>query len=152
MVTFMKAGGAIVVTCAVVVRLSLGFRHNFCNSQLERKNRSNSSHPMSLLACELSAVPDAARAPSPTLLPAHALKEHLPCSFRQVTWLQDQFIHPITEWWIEAVLGMWEESIKAIIRESFAKFTRGINGICSWVVAILPLNRSHHQCALSASK
>lgn len=50
---------------------------------------------------------------------------------RQVRWLQDQFIHPLTEWWIETVLGTWEESIKSIIREFFAKFTRGINGVCS---------------------
>lgn len=65
----------------------------------------------------------------------------------QVHWLQDQFIHPLAEWWIDTVLGTWEQSMKSIVRESFAKTTRAINGFCSFAVAILPVNRSHHKCA-----
>ena len=40
------------------------------------------------------------------------------------------------EWWMDAVLGTWEESLKSVIRESFAHATRIVNGIFAWLLAI----------------
>ena len=45
---------------------------------------------------------------------------------------------PLAEWWIDTVLGTWEESLKSLIREAFANGTRVVNGFFSWVVAALP--------------
>jgi hypothetical protein len=60
-------------------------------------------------------------------------------------WLQVQFIHPLTAWWIDTVLGTWEETLKSLVREAFAKCTRFINGVCSWVVALFRLDRTHYK-------
>ena len=65
-------------------------------------------------------------------------------------WLQVQFIHPMTAWWIDTVLGTWEETLKLLVREAFAKCTRFINGVCSWVVALFRLDRTHYKCATLA--
>ena len=31
--------------------------------------------------------------------------------------MQVQFVHPVTAWWIDTVLGTWEETLKALVRE-----------------------------------
>ena len=59
-----------------------------------------------------------------------------------------QFVHPMTTWWIDTVLGTWEETLKALVREVFAKCTRFINGVCSWVVALFRVDRTHYKCAI----
>jgi hypothetical protein len=51
-------------------------------------------------------------------------------------WLQKQFVHPVAEWWLENVLGSWEESLKSVIRESFGNLTRILNGFFAWVVSL----------------
>jgi len=35
----------------------------------------------------------------------------------QVHWFQVQFVHPVIAWWIDTVLGTWEETLKALVRE-----------------------------------
>ena len=46
------------------------------------------------------------------------------------------------EYWMDAVLGTWEESLKSIIRESFAQATRIVNGFFAWLLAVF--SGSHH--------
>ncbi|KAL0031744.1 hypothetical protein WJX79_004834 [Trebouxia sp. C0005] len=43
------------------------------------------------------------------------------CCLVGINWIQAQFVHPIAEWWLESVLGTWEESLKSLIREVFAQ-------------------------------
>lgn len=50
-------------------------------------------------------------------------------------WLVHQ-CQAAVEWWLDAVLGTWEESLKAVIRESFAQATRLVNGIFAWLLAV----------------
>ena len=51
-------------------------------------------------------------------------------------WIQKQFIHPLAEWWLESVLGTYEESLKSVIREAFSNLTRFVNGFFASVVAL----------------
>ncbi len=51
-------------------------------------------------------------------------------------WIQKQFVHPVAEWWLENVLGTYEESLKSIIREAFSNLTRFLNGFFASVVAL----------------
>ncbi len=51
-------------------------------------------------------------------------------------WIQKQFVHPVAEWWLESVLGTYEESLKSIIREAFSNLTRFLNGFFASVVAL----------------
>lgn len=49
------------------------------------------------------------------------------------------FVHQCqsaVEWWMEAVFGTWEESLKSIIRETFGQVTRIVNGFFAWVLAV----------------
>ncbi len=39
------------------------------------------------------------------------------CCGAQVHWFQVQFVHPVIAWWIDTVLGTWEETLKALVRE-----------------------------------
>ncbi|EIE26467.1 hypothetical protein COCSUDRAFT_39557 [Coccomyxa subellipsoidea C-169] len=50
--------------------------------------------------------------------------------------IQKQFIHPLAEWWLESVLGTYEESLKSVIREAFSNLTRFLNGFFASVVAL----------------
>lgn len=58
------------------------------------------------------------------------------CCLVGVTWFQAQFIHPVAEWWLESVLGTWEESLKSLIRELFAQVIRivdnTLNALFTW--------------------
>ncbi|KAL0020093.1 hypothetical protein WJX79_002522, partial [Trebouxia sp. C0005] len=47
------------------------------------------------------------------------------CCLVGINWIQAQFVHPIAEWWLESVLGTWEESLKSLIREVFAQGKSG---------------------------
>jgi hypothetical protein len=58
-------------------------------------------------------------------------------------WLQHHLYHPVAEWWVETVLGTWEESIKSVIREAFAQVTRFLNGLSAWVVSLF--DNSYYQ-------
>ena len=60
----------------------------------------------------------------------------------QARWFQQELWIPLAEWWIDTVLGTWEEGLKSIIREAFANATRLVNGFFSWVVAALPRERA----------
>ena len=51
-------------------------------------------------------------------------------------WIQAQFFHPLAEWWLENVLGTWEESLKSVIREAFGNLTRVVNGFFTSVVSL----------------
>lgn len=51
-------------------------------------------------------------------------------------WVQKQFLHPLAEWWLDTVLGTWEESLKSVIREAFSNLTRFVNGFFASVVAL----------------
>lgn len=42
---------------------------------------------------------------------------------------------PLTEYWLEFVLGVSEEFSKAIVRESFHHLIRFINGLFAWIVS-----------------
>jgi len=58
------------------------------------------------------------------------------CCFVGISWFQAQFVHPIAEWWLESVLGTWEESLKSLIREVFAQVIRIadsiLNALFTW--------------------
>lgn len=60
----------------------------------------------------------------------------------QARWFNQTIRIPLSEWWIDTVLGTWEESVKSLIREAFANGTRVVNGFFSWVVAALPKDRA----------
>lgn len=51
-------------------------------------------------------------------------------------WLQSQFVEPLVSWLTDSVLGTWEESFKAVLREGFATLTRLINGVSAWAVSV----------------
>lgn len=51
------------------------------------------------------------------------------CFLVIVNWVRLTFIKPVAEWWLDTVLGSWEESLKSIIRESFANIARFLNGL-----------------------
>ena len=55
-----------------------------------------------------------------------------------VNWFQTQFVHPIAEWWLETVLGTWEESVKSVIRELFAQMIRIVNYILNAIFSWFP--------------
>ena len=47
--------------------------------------------------------------------------------------IQAHVLHPIAEWWLNTVVGTWEESSKSVIREAFSNTTRFVNGFFSWI-------------------
>ena len=53
-------------------------------------------------------------------------------------------VHPLIELWTESVLGVWEESTKSVIRESFTNATRFVNGFFSWCLAFF-VDREHYK-------
>lgn len=58
------------------------------------------------------------------------------CCLVGINWIQAQFVHPVAEWWLESVLGTWEESVKSLIREVFAQVIRIadsiLNALFTW--------------------
>ncbi len=60
------------------------------------------------------------------------------CCLVGVNWFQAQFIHPIAEWWLESVLGTWEESVKSLIRELFAQVIRIVNYVLNALFSWFP--------------
>ena len=60
------------------------------------------------------------------------------CFFVALTWVQAQFIHPLAEWWLESVLGTWEESLKSVIRELFAQVIRIVNYVLNALFSWFP--------------
>ena len=60
------------------------------------------------------------------------------CFFVAITWVQAQFIHPLAEWWLESVLGTWEESLKSVIRELFAQVIRIVNYVLNALFSWFP--------------
>ena len=65
-----------------------------------------------------------------------------PAATLQARWFQQELWIPLAEWWVDTVLGTWEEGLKSLIREAFANATRLVNGFFSWVVAALPRERA----------
>ncbi len=60
-------------------------------------------------------------------------------------WLHAQFVQPAADWVLDTVLGAWEESVKAVIREAFGvvtHYTNYISGVGSSVC------RNMHTCGL----
>ena len=47
--------------------------------------------------------------------------------------VQAHVLQPIAEWWLNTVVGTWEESSKSVIREAFSNTTRVVNGFFSWI-------------------
>ena len=58
------------------------------------------------------------------------------CCLVVVNWLNAQFLHPIANWWLDSVLGTWEESTKSLLREFCAQSVRGldlvVNALFGW--------------------
>ena len=52
-------------------------------------------------------------------------------------WAHASFVVVPTQWWLDHVVSAAEETTKATLREWFSLFGRLINGISSWMVAIL---------------
>lgn len=46
-----------------------------------------------------------------------------------LNWIRAQFLHPFADWWLDSVLGTWEESTKSLLRETTAQSVR-ILDIC----------------------
>jgi hypothetical protein len=44
---------------------------------------------------------------------------------------------PLVDFWDDAVLATWEESIKLVVREAFVTANRFINGASAWVLTLL---------------
>lgn len=53
-----------------------------------------------------------------------------------VNWWHGTFLEPAVTWWLDTVLGTWEESLKAFLRESFATATRLLNGTAAFFVSL----------------
>ena len=64
----------------------------------------------------------------------------------QARWFNEAVRIPLAEWWIDTVLGTWEEFLKSLIREAFANGTRVVNGFFGWLVAALPKDRALGRC------
>ena len=58
------------------------------------------------------------------------------CCLVTVNWFNAQFLHPIANWWLDSVLGTWEESTKSLIREFCAQSVRildlVVNALFGW--------------------
>ena len=58
------------------------------------------------------------------------------CCLVIVNWFNAQFLHPIANWWLDSVLGTWEESTKSVLREFCAQSVRildlVVNALFSW--------------------
>ena len=58
------------------------------------------------------------------------------CCLVIVNWFNAQFLHPIANWWLDSVLGTWEESTKSVLREFCAQSVRTldlvVNALFSW--------------------
>lgn len=58
------------------------------------------------------------------------------CCLVVVNWFNAQFLHPIANWWLDSVLGTWEESTKSLLREFCAQSVRGldlvVNALFGW--------------------
>ena len=44
-------------------------------------------------------------------------------------WLHAQLVQPVADWVLDTILGAWEESVKAVIREAFGVVTHYTNYI-----------------------
>lgn len=53
-----------------------------------------------------------------------------------VSWWHATFLVPAVTWWLDTVIGTWEESCKVFVREAFAAGTRLINGAAAWVSGV----------------
>lgn len=53
------------------------------------------------------------------------------CCLVVVNWFKAQFVHPFAEWWLQSVLGPWEESLRILLREGCAQFLRIANYVCN---------------------
>ena len=77
---------------------------------------------------------------------------NIPLFFRAAVWvvllllrhIQAHVLHPFAEWWLNNVVGTWEESIKSVIREAFSNTTRFINGFFTWVVTLF-VDKDHRK-------
>lgn len=53
-----------------------------------------------------------------------------------LNWLKAQFLYPLANWWLDSVLGTWEESTKSLLREFSAQTVRILdfcfNALFSW--------------------
>ena len=58
------------------------------------------------------------------------------CCLVVVNWFKAQFLHPIANWWLDSVLGTWEESTKSLLREFCAQSVRildlVVNALFGW--------------------
>jgi len=63
----------------------------------------------------------------------------------QVHWFQVQFVHPVIAWWIDTVLGTWEETLKALVREVtlWELSNHHCPGCHSWLEVVIARDDSH---------
>lgn len=54
-------------------------------------------------------------------------------------------VHPLVEWWLTAVVGAWEETVRSFFREAIATTVRGLNGASAWFISIF-IDRSYYRC------
>ena len=58
------------------------------------------------------------------------------CWLVVLNWFNAQFLHPLVNWWLDSVLGTWEESTKSLLREVCAQSIRGldlvVNALFGW--------------------
>ena len=59
-------------------------------------------------------------------------------------WGHATFVQRPVEFWLDTVLGNWEEAAKSAVRETFGALTRWINGVAAQVHR---LHRLHRQAA-----
>eukprot|EP00798_Chlamydomonas_sp_ICE-L_P025587 gene25587-11240_t len=50
------------------------------------------------------------------------------------------FVHPIAHWWDDYFLGVWEELIRAFIRQVFGEIQRFLNGSVAFVLSLFNYN------------
>ncbi len=61
-------------------------------------------------------------------------------AFSLVCWLHAHTARPLVEWWDDTVLGVWEESVKSVVREAFVQTYRFLNGASAWVLSVFDTN------------
>ena len=101
--------------------------------QLPPSRHSQHSSRALCVVAELPTVP----LPRVMLSPGVAVGRALWLVVVVINWCRFQTANAV-EAWADAVLGTWEESLKSVLRESFAISTRVVNGFFAWLLALFP--------------
>ena len=57
-----------------------------------------------------------------------------------LTWIHAYIVSPLVRCWEDRILGTWENVVTAVLRESFAEWTRAASGLSAWFVSLFQQN------------